>query len=281
MNTLTLTKENLKNRGGSQNVYEYEFPAAINTTDLQVALASVNVFYSWFNITAKLGNNTFSYTYPNGASNDVHSVVIEDGFYSVAYLNAYFQYIFVQNKTYLIDDNGNNVYYMSLVVNQAKYALQLLMSSVPTVLPAGWTSPAGGPALPAASTNACTQIILQNGLGDYLGMPNGSIPDNPNHSAFTALSTVAPNVNPVSNIQVLCDLAYNNFSATIGDLLSFTLQNVEFGANAFIQPSTFNWNNMSSGHKKSFTISFVDQLNRPVEMIDPDICVNLVIRIKP
>jgi hypothetical protein len=282
MENIIITGRNLVD-SQAKNQYRFEFPSNVITTNKQVAVSSINIFYSWFNITSVYDNHTYSYTYPNGATTTTYNVSIPNGNYSISDIESYFNFISVQNKTYLIDANGQNVYYLHCLANQPRYAVQINCDPLPLVLPTGWTIPAGGPALPTSNTNATPQLIVLGGLGKYIGFNDGSYPASPNTLGLSVgfLGQKSPNVSPVSSIFLLCDLTYNSYSSSTGTLLSFTPQNVNFGANIYIVSPEFNWNNLSNGIKNEFSISFTDQFNNPLYLNDTDICVNLVIRDKP
>ena len=68
MKTIVLNSSNLVNNG-LNNQFVYVFPNSVNIKNSYIAVASVAIYYSWFNISAALGNNKFSYTwYSTGTS---------------------------------------------------------------------------------------------------------------------------------------------------------------------------------------------------------------------
>ena len=86
----------------------------------EVALKSMSVWYSWFNISALKGNNTFSYTWADG-TNKV--VVVQDGIWSYGEIRSYLKQQMFANGHYLLDENGRETYYLDLVLNPALYCL--------------------------------------------------------------------------------------------------------------------------------------------------------------
>src|SRR6202034_1061508 len=77
------------------NTLVVQFPYPQKFSRCEVALSETFLFYSWYNITAAFGNNTFSYGYPTGNGGDANgyiffTVVIPDGFYSIDDLSSYF-----------------------------------------------------------------------------------------------------------------------------------------------------------------------------------------------
>ena len=47
---------------GLNNKLVYKFPNSVLLKDKYIAVSSISMYYSWFNITSSYNNNTFSYT---------------------------------------------------------------------------------------------------------------------------------------------------------------------------------------------------------------------------
>ena len=63
-------------------------------------------------------------------------------FYTIDYFNSYMQQYAIINGLYLINNNGDNVYYTpAFYLNTVSYAVQMLLYTVPRSLPSGWTQP--------------------------------------------------------------------------------------------------------------------------------------------
>lgn len=88
-------------------------------------------------------------TWAAGHGGTVIPVTVPDGYYSLAILNAYLQFVMQQNGHYLVDPNGNYVYYLEFVTNPNNYRLEIHSWSLPTVAAwntmqaNGWTNPGG------------------------------------------------------------------------------------------------------------------------------------------
>ena len=71
----------------------------------------------------------------------------------------------------------------------------------------------------------------------------------------------------------------NNDLQVPGDVLfSFNASSSDFGKNIFIQQNNVAMLKISEDCKSDFTISFSDQDFRPLQMKDPNICLQLVIQ---
>jgi len=71
------------NNKTSDNTFTYEFPSSVKfKPDAKVALQSISLYNSIFNIEASRRNNKFTINW-KGATPSVHNFVIEDGNYSI------------------------------------------------------------------------------------------------------------------------------------------------------------------------------------------------------
>lgn len=92
--------------GTNNSKYIYKFQHPQTFTDSSIALNTLNMYYSWFNISSKLyNNNVFQYKWFNssGSLADTFTVTILDGFYSITSINLYFQTVMLANTHYLYD----------------------------------------------------------------------------------------------------------------------------------------------------------------------------------
>jgi len=144
--TIVLNQNSLVAQGGNNNTFIYNFPNSVAFPHHEIAIQSVSMFYSWANINVTLANNVFSMYFPVNAAGVVSSgaaqlntisVTIPSGQYEVTDLNALIQYYSIQQGFYLIDSAGQNVYFLEMLVNATRYAIQINTFPVPTST--GWT----------------------------------------------------------------------------------------------------------------------------------------------
>lgn len=136
--TIALYPSNTNNTKNNQ--MKMNFPYPFESKDNEIALSSCFIYYSWRNITSAYANNTLSYTMPSGVS---YPITIPDGYYSISDINAYIQLVMYNNGHYLLNSNGTPVYYLSLQANSVYYRTTLTSTPIPSVLPSGYTNPAG------------------------------------------------------------------------------------------------------------------------------------------
>lgn len=278
MTIILLTSNNIANLNFGNNRLVYQFQqGGVQFQDNEIALATAQLYYSWYNITSAYGNNTYSYTWVNGVT---YTVTMPDGNYSIAELNTFLQNIMVQNTHYLVNTtSGDFVYYIQWETNSTYYAVQLNEYVVPSILPAGYSLPSGATwSLPAVSSTP--QInILQNAFRDIIGFNAGTYPSVvPQGSTYSALSVVAPQVNPVSSLQITCSIATNPYSSQSKVIYAFGVPETLFGGQILVQTPEYAFTKLVNGNYNQFEISIVDQNGRPIALIDPQISIMLIIR---
>ena len=213
MRTIVLNQSNIT--GNQNNILTYNFPNSVIFKDASIAVSNITMYYSWFNITAVMGNNSFSYAWMIGTTLTTYTVNIPDGLYEISDLNFLLQFNMIQNGTYLIDANGNNVYFAEFILNPTRYAVQINTYYIPTSLPAGYTQPSNFVGYPTTSQNVIVTLPpLFNAIMGYVANfttdanSGGSFtpPANSQYVSKNAantisyISTVAPNVQPNSTI---------------------------------------------------------------------------------
>jgi hypothetical protein len=280
MRTLIVNQNNVVS-GSFNDTYTYRFPAgAVEFKDDQVAVSSVSMYYSWFNINQSVyNNNSFTYTWTDGITYPV--TFPNGGYYTIADLNAYFQSVMFTNKHYLYNTtSGKILYFLELVENGIFYAVQYNAFVVPTVLPAGFALPAGATwALPATATTPQITITTNN-FGLLIGFTAGTYPPAvPQASTYSKTSTITPQLSPVSSLVMQCTLLNNKYANPSTLLHSFP-PNATFGSLITSEPSELVFVDIQDGQYTDFTITFRDQLLRTVDIKDANIVVMLVIRNK-
>ena len=279
MRTLILNSTNVSPSQTNKYVFNFLGSGVSFEKGDTIALASINVLYSWYNITSLLGNNLFSYsirgrTYP---------VLIPDGFYSISDLNAILQFTLVENGHYLVQSVGTgsiNWYPLAISTNSTYYSIQLTCNPIAVTLPIGFTNPANVFYNTISFTAPTTPLFIigDNAFQSIIGINAGKYPSVSQATIYNTLSTVCPQVSPVQNIIVRCNLCNNTFANPSDILYTFTPQNVEFGSNIFIQNPTLSMIDIKAGNFQSITIELVDQNYNKIRMNDTNVCIQLVIQ---
>ena len=292
MRTLIVNSSNIV-AGTNNSVLSYNFIGGGITLKKgqKLALASLQMYYSTFNITAANKNNSFSYVWVDGIT---YNVVVPDSFLDIDGLNNYLHFVMVQNKHYLVSTTGDYVYLMTLGINPTRYAVQLNCFGVSVALATtnGWTLPAGAtwviptnfivPELTVPPTaNNTFGLVIGFAPGTYPSSVIAGVPPAQTQTpAFTTdqefLSTFTPQVTPVSSFLLTCSLINNNYAVPNNLIYSFSPQGT-VGDQFTIAPNQYVFIDVNEGIYNSFQIQFIDQNFRPVAIQDPQMIIQLVI----
>ena len=150
-----------------------------------------------------------------------------------------------------------------------------------TTLPAGWSYPASGVwaagGLPSVAYTV--QITIPSGMSSILGFNIGSYPSTLNYpTVYSVTSNVTPQINPVSSHFLTCSLINNRMNASPNILASFTSGGTSIGQTISINPNEFAWISVINQSVQSVRFTILDQNYNFVQLADPQIVVDLLIR---
>jgi len=289
MRTIILNQGNLV-PDGQNNKLVYRFPNSVRLDDAYLAVSSVVMYYSWFNITSSLVNNTFSYNWITGAGPAVtYTITVPNGLYEINTLNQLLQFTMIQNGHYLVDGAGNNVYYAEFLVNTARYAVQINTFLVPLALPAGFSNPAGL-VFPLTTFNPI--ITLPANINKIFGFVAGFATDQNLNNLFVPpvseyvsklangtlsyISTTSPQVQP--NSSVLLNISnIDNYYAQPTGIIYTIVPNVAVGEIISEKPPQFAWNKMINGTYNELRMNILGTDLSPITINDPAMTFILVI----
>lgn len=288
MRTLILNSSNiLPNTNNS--VFYYKFPAGavVLTKGQKLALSNLQMYYSNFNITSTYNNNKFSYTWIDGTT---VNILIPDSFLDVAGINQYLRFIMVQNKHYYVNATGDFVYLITFSINPSFYAVEVncFETSLTIATNNGWLIPAGATWVNPNNTIVPILNVVENfnkligfDVGSYPNAVISGIPPNQIETpAYTStqvfLSTIAPEITPVSSFVLTCSLINNNYAIPTNLLYSFSPIG-SFGEQFSISPNQYMFIDVQNGQYSGFNCQFLDQNLNPVSLQDPTITILLCI----
>ena len=277
---------------GQNNKLIYKFPNSVQFKDNFIAVSSVSMYYSWFNITQAYINNTFTFTWTEGITTTTYTINIPDGLYEITTLNDLLQFNFIQQGLYLVNDAGQNVYYAEFILNPSRYAVQLNTYMVPTALPAGWSNPASlvfptqtfNPSI-ATPANFCfilgfepTFVSDPNTNNSYVP-PVGSTTISKNSATGTIsfLSTSAPNLQPNSSILFALSNIDNKLAQPTSIIYSL-VPSVNVGEIITETPPQFMWNKLIDGTYNELRLGILGTDLNPIKINDPNMTFLLTIR---
>ena len=289
---------------GQNNKLLYKFPNSILFKDKYIAVSSIAMYYSWFNITNSFTNNTLTYTFTQVATTTTYTITIPDGLYEISDINAYCQFVMIANNTYWTDSSGQNVYPFDIVVNPNRYGIQLNTYLVPNqanAALAGFTPPSGiAPAAFWPTTEQNSVITFPASFNLIVGYPvgfasnantaNGYTPPSPTASSNYAtkdaagtlsyLSSVSPQVQPNPSILFSLSNINNPYTQPSSVIYSIT-PSVAIGEQIVEKPPNFMWNKMIDGTYNELRLTFLGSGTlAPIPLNDPNMTILLCIRDK-
>lgn len=272
MTSIILSNFNTRGNNTKNNELRLKLPFPQTLAGKDVALGNLMIYYSWRNITAAFGNNTGVSYILNGTT---YNITFPDGYYSVADISGYIQARMRDNGHYLVDSNGDTVYYISLVENAVYYAVTLTSTKIPAVLPSGWSNPAG-----LALNGATPYLNITNQLfGNLIGFAIGTYPAAPIAGTATSLnSTLTPVISPVSTVNVCANLVNNYEYNTYPDVIYSFNSTVEYGQQIIISPQNLFYFPVIGNKFSEIVVILKDQDNRDLGVLDVNMTVTLILR---
>jgi hypothetical protein len=274
--TIILDQTNIQ-PDGTNSTLVYKFRGSMLLNNHQIALQSLTMYNSWANISAVYGNNRFSYTWTVGSTVTTYNVIIPDGLYEITDIDKYLQFVSIQNGTYLIDNNGKNIFYVKWLVNPNLYKIQLLTFPVPIALPSGWTAPIASPATgasafvgyPTVTSSPIVNIPTSSSFNKIVGFASNFTSTSSGASNMSFVSTVTPQVQPNPTLYINCD-AISNPYASSSQTISSISPTVGFGLKIVEQPPEFAWANITTGLYSQIRITLTGQNNQGINILDPN-----------
>ena len=259
--TIVLKSSNITD-STTNAVFKYDFPNSVNLVDHEIALISASMYYSWNNISTILQNRTFQYQYVDGL----------DITYTVD--------VTLDEGLYLIDSNGEYIYYLEFVINSVRNSVDINTYPVPTSHPGGFTAPNNWPGYPTATCNP--NLIVPARFNEIIGYATG-FETGLNTGVNTTLSfssSQSPNVNPNSSVLVDLDCIDNVFSNPTG-IISTIVPNVSVGSLISVLPSELIFSPIRNGVYNSLTCRLLNKDTlQPQQIEDNQIVIILGIRKK-
>ena len=287
--TLVLNSSNVSNTSTNTS-FKYNFiQGGFRVQDMEMCVSSITIPYSFYNVSSYYNNRTFSLIFPTAATTTTIAITLPEGFYTVTDINSYIQQVCIDYGAYLIDSTGNYVYYQQLVYNTTYYAVQLLLFSVPTTLPTGYSYATAGASgsiytsaikLPTTAYVPRLSLASSGSIATIIGFVAGATyPTAASTTSQSLKSTLTPVGSTVNSLVMECSLV-NNSCASPSDILdSMPINDTAFGSNIIYQPYP-NFVSMSNGTYNNFTFSFRDQNLNEIYAKDPNVSITLIIRQK-
>ena len=288
--TLVLNSSNVSNTS-TNTTFKYNFiQGGFTIRNMEMCVSSITLPYSFYNVSSYYANRTFSLIFPTAATTTTINVTLPEGFYTVTDINSYIQQVCIDYGAYLIDSTGNYVYYQQLAYNTTYYAVQLLLFSVPTTLPTGYSYATAGSLgsiytsaikLPTTAYTPRFTLASSGSISTIIGFAAGATyPSAQTTTSQSLSSTLTPVGSTVNSLILQCSLVNNPVTVPSDILDSMPIKETSFGSNITYDPSFEKFISLSNGTFNSFTFSFRDQNLNEIYARDPNASITLIIRQK-
>jgi len=279
VNTIVLKSSNIVDTT-KNSTFEYNFPNSINFKDMELGLIQASMYYTWFNISDELGNRTFSYQYVVGTTTNTRTITLDEGLYEISDINKALQFDFINAGLYLVNSDGDNVYYAEFLINTVLNSVDINTYAVPTSLPSGFTQPSNWVGYPTTTYNVNIRMASKfNEIVGYAsnfesGLSSGT------GTTLTFNSSVAPNVNPNSSVLVECNIIDNPFGNPSGIIYAI-VPTVGVGGLINVQPPEYAFNSIKDGVYNNLRVRLLNKTTlTPLTIQDGEITLILGLKKK-
>ncbi|KUF91665.1 hypothetical protein AM588_10003237 [Phytophthora nicotianae] len=143
----------------------------------------------------------------------------------------------------------------------------------------GYTAASGFPTMPV--TAYTRQLMIDNsGFGSIVGLSNATYPAAQITSVYAVNSNVTPMLDPVAAVIVGLSNLYNPIASNNQVLHTFTAAGVEYGRLITTSQGQGIAYCPMQGTNNEITLSFFDQDMRPLQIVDGNVCIRLLMRLK-
>ena len=266
---------------GSNNQFQYNFPSGVKFQEGdQIAVSSVEMFNSIFNIEAKRNNNTLQIIL-NYATPVTLTITFSDGFYAISDIQSFIQSVCYANGYYMTTTNGSIIYPIEIAPNLINYSIQWVCNVIPTSAQAtslSYSKPSGVSWNFPSSSQCCQVVILNNGFQQIVGSNAGTYPNSIQSTVYTFQSTNVATLNPVSTLIMRCNFICNSAYSYPSDILNAIPITTSFASVISQTASNLIFQDIQPNTYQQMIIGFYDQLFNPVVLHDFTVTIVLVIK---
>jgi hypothetical protein len=267
---------------GTKGTFTYRLPQPREYgSEDTISLQEISFYNSFFNIEAHRNNNKFSIIW-NADTSVQYDFTIEDSYLEISDINEYLKAQCLINKLYMIETaTGKTVQFVTCETIASRYIVEFKFYELPTSAQAttlGYTIPSGATWSFPTSAKTPQVVFANNEFGTLLGFnPSQTIPTTPQSSYTQILSDNVPQIVPVTNIKIGCNLINNEYTIP-NTIMSSVPLNGAFLDLLFFQNSSAHYSNIKPSRYDEITIRFYDQLNNELSILDKNI--NILLNIK-
>ena len=261
----------------SPNKYTISLNPTLNITSNAAEIGVISLQYtnSTRNVTVALNNNTFQYQLYGGT---LRTVTFPDGYYGFGGpttpndINGFLQTYMLSVGDYVLDSNGNPVYFVAEELSNVQYQIVFTLSV--QAIPAGGSNPNS---IAVSGNHTPTLIIpalsaVGGNIATLFGIPAGTYGPYTSQTFVSTSAGTVPILNPVVSVQVSCPQAVNNYcvGASAFTMFTFPISNTEYGGQYTTGTlPTIQWMPMIQTNYASMDFYLLDQEGNALQLVDP------------
>lgn len=268
--SIILSSFNTQNTKSNELRLKLPLPQFIK--DKEVSLANLIMYFSTPNVSPQYANQTVSYIF-NGTQVDL---TLPKGFYSIEDISGYIQFDMKERGYYLVDQNGNNQYFINIISNQVYYSATLTCDVVPSVLPVDWTNPNN-----ITLSGVSPQLKITNdNFGNLIGFNVGNYPSSPSNTLYSVNSSKTPVISPSNIYNVNLNMVNNSQLSLYPNTIYSFIPNVSYGSQQAVEPRLNLWYPVIPQLYNEIVVTIRDEQGRDIEILDTNMVVTLLFKNK-
>ncbi len=120
-------------------------------------------------------------------------------------------------------------------------------------------------------------VVNNSGFGAIIGFLNGTYPPVQSSATYTVNGDLVPQVSPTQSILMQCSVVQNPLALSNQTLHVFTSAGVNYGSLIVSSPAEYNWV-PCGGVVSELVITFTDQNYRPLNIVDTQLTIKLLLK---
>lgn len=261
-------------------------PSNINITEpWEIAVSKLFMVNSISNINSVYANNVFQYSVSTTSGTVTRTVTIPKGCYDIPDLSNYLQSVMLANGDVTYSSTATGSIPQYFITISANLQTNQLIVTLPTVfVPASGTNPNNlttgvTMSLIVPSFTSSAFSASNTSFSGLIGFASGSYPTSFANSQQVFTSTTVPDFYHVFVINIACNWvipsSYDNY---LGNIYTFSEGDTPYQAVLNINPPVLVWTPVTMNSYNNMIIQLLDQNNQPLQMVDNQLFVEVLLR---
>lgn len=291
-------------QGLALNHVQLYFGAPQSFTNCEISLTKSNLYNSWYNISAALGNNQISYIMPITGGPVTVNLTLPDGTYQISDINAFVQADLAARKYFFkpVSPGGaaNAVPIYPITISADPITYRVAIQVLPLSPPPNPTYQTGGDppdyswalnnseastlvpqviiANVSPQANAGGNSNMQSSMGRVLGFAPGTYPSTNNGTILSVTGGYTPTITLQNLIMFQCNLANDPNMVSYSNVIGQFIPKGSSGDLMEFQDQNPSWHPVADNMYNYIDVWITDEHNLPINVLDPIMTVSCQVR---